>query len=181
MSETGIIIVAALLGLSGLVYFLLRKKKLNFKQVIQKISSEYRRDVVIPDGLDGLIELEHLLLTPHGLLVIDYRDAQGTVFPGENLEQWPIMQEGRRTSINNPYTGLKHRVTAVKGLVDDVPIIGVLVFPDEVQFGNAPPENVLHVSELYKRYRQKDAEQSQLKIPYQSRFDELVTYVQRST
>ncbi len=158
----------------------LNKKTLDFKRTVKKISSEYKRQVIIPDGLDGFIELEHLLLTPHGLLVIDYRDVKGTIFPGENLEQWPIMHEGRRTSITNPYSTMKHRVTAVKGMVTDVPVNGFLVFPDAIEFGNKPPENVLKISELSQRFNQKHIHnREQLVSSFKQRFNELVTYIQR--
>jgi len=181
MTESGYIAAFIItLVLISTAVMLLYKRTPTFKRTIKKISSEYQRDVVVPDGLDGFIELEYLLLTPHGLLVLDYRDVKGTIFPGEHLEQWPIMQEGRRTSINNPYATMKHRVTAVRGLVQDVPVEGFLIFPDDIEFGSKPLEGVLKVSELYERFNQKNiSNREQLISSFKPRFNEVVNYIKR--
>jgi len=183
MTETGYIAIFCIFIALALIAFVLwRRRTTGFKRVIKKISSEYKSQVIIPDGLDGFIELEHLLLTPFGLLVLDYREIKGTIFPGEQLEQWPIMHEGRRTSIMNPYALMKNRVTSVKGLVNDVPVIGYLIFSDDVEFGNTPPDNVLKVSELYQKYNQKNiANREQLTSSFKQRFNEVASYIESTS
>ena len=179
--DSGLLFGLGLLLVLALIYiFFYRSRKLDFNTVVKKISSEYRKNIVIPDGLDGFIEIEHFLLSSSGLLVIDYREASGTIFPGENLEQWPIMHEGKRSSFNNPYQRMKNSVTALSQLVSNVPITGLLVFPDTVNFGNKPPENVITVSELYKRYHSKDVNNTdQLISSFRQYYNDVCSYIER--
>jgi len=181
MDNSIILYVLSTIGVFAIIWFFVkRNQRSSFYNAIKTISSEHKKGIVVPDGLDGFIELGYLLLTPHGLLVIEYRELKGTIFPGENLEQWPVMHDGQRNSITNPYQALRHRLTAVKALVKDVPVSGVLVFPDEIEFGNSPPEDVIRVSELYKRYApQNIGNQEQLVSAFKQSFNDLTTLMQR--
>jgi len=175
MDSSIILYALSTIGVFAIIWFFVKRSQRNsFYNAIKTISSEHKKGIVVPDGLDGFIELGYLLLTPHGLLVVEYRDVKGTVFPGENLEQWPVMYEGQRNSISNPYQALRHRLTAVKALVSDVPISGVLVFPDDIEFGNTPPDDVIRVSELYRRFGNKDiVNQEQLVSAFKQSFNDL--------
>lgn len=121
-------------------------------RIIRQISSEHKRHLVIPDGLDGHIELDYLLLTSHGLVVLDHREIHGTIFPGAQLDLWTVLQDNHRFSIQNPFVTMRHRLNAVRALVKDVPVSGIVVFPDAVTFGNEPPENVIKESDLLERF-----------------------------
>ncbi|MBT8141931.1 MAG: NERD domain-containing protein [Gammaproteobacteria bacterium] len=144
------LLVGLLLLAVGFYAWHARKPGLHRK--LKMISPEYTRHLVIPDGLDGHIELDYLLLTPHGLVVMDYREIHGTIFAGANLDLWTVLQDHNRFSIQNPFNTMRHRLNAVRGLVKDVPVIGLVVFPDVARFGNTPPENVIHESELLERF-----------------------------
>jgi len=133
-----------------------RSRTSSLKRKLNYISSEYQRHIVIPDGLDGYIELDYLLLTTHGLIVLDYRDIEGTIFPGAGFALWTVLQGHQRFSIQNPYTTMRNRLNAVRELVKDVPVQGVVVFPDAVRFGNQAPENVIHESDLLTRFEETD-------------------------
>jgi len=161
----GIIIMSSLeLTLSLLVvllflavgFYWLRSKTPSLKRKLKYISSEYQRHIVIPDGLDGYIELDYLLLTPHGLVVMDYRDIEGTIFPGATFDLWTVLDGHQRFSIQNPFTIMRNRLNSVRELVKDVPVQGVVVFPDAVKFGNEAPDNVIHESDLLTRFAAGD-------------------------
>ena len=65
---------------------------------------------------DGEIHLDHLLLTPRGLVVIDLRNAHGAVFGGEQMDDWTVMSATRRYTFRNPLGALAARVHAVRRL-----------------------------------------------------------------
>ena len=124
--------VLVVLLLIAVVFYMLRGRDSNLKRKLKQISSEYKRHLLIPDGLDGHIELDYLLLTSQGLVVLDHRDISGTIFPGAHLDLWTVLQDNQRFST------------------------GLVVFPDKAQFGNEPPENVIRESDLCERFKEKD-------------------------
>jgi len=150
-----LVLVAVLI--LALAYYQLRGRESSLNHKLKQISSEYQRHLVIPDGLDGYIELDYLLLNSHGLVVLDYRDIRGTLFPGANLELWSVLQDGQRFSIQNPFVNMRNRLNAVRALVRDVPVCGVVVFPDTVEFGNQPPENVIRETDLLELFADTDS------------------------
>jgi hypothetical protein len=156
--------ITVVLLLGAVAYYWLRARDSGLKRQLRHICTEYKRHLVIPDGLDGYIELDYLLLTSHGLVVLDYRDIQGTIFPGVNLDLWTVLQDKQRFSIQNPFTTMRHRLNAVRALVKDVPVSGVVVFPDEVHFGNEAPENVIKQSQLESRFSDHDVANKEMLI-----------------
>ncbi len=145
-------------------FYWLRSRSSSLKRKLKYISAEYQRHIVIPDGLDGYIELDYLLLTPHGLVVLDYRDIEGTIFPGSNFDLWTVLDGHQRFSIQNPFTIMRNRLNSVRALVKDVPVLGVVVFPDDVKFGNEAPENVIHESDLLTRFSNADKANKELLV-----------------
>jgi hypothetical protein len=146
--------VAALLGAAalGLLIYLLvrltRRLRARPDSVFRRISRQRLKDVLIEDGLDGEIHLEHVMLTAHGALVVDLRNADGAVFGGPRLEEWKVMSGQRRFAFRNPLEPLAARVQAVERLVYPVPVFGRVVFVGEVEFPGGSVEQVSTLSEL---------------------------------
>ena len=146
--------VAALLGALGiglLVYLLWRlRRRLRArpKSVFRRISRQRLKDVLIEDGLDGEIHLEHVMLTAHGALVVDLRNADGAVFGGPRLEEWKVMSGQRRFAFRNPLEPLAARVQAVERLVHPVPVFGRVVFVGQVEFPGGAVDRVSTLNDL---------------------------------
>lgn len=162
LENTLLLLVFLLLLAVG--FYWLRSRTPSLKRKLKYISTEYQRHIVIPDGLDGYIELDYLLLTPHGLVVMDYRDIEGTIFPGATFDLWTVLDGHQRFSIQNPFTIMRNRLNSVRALVKDVPVQGVVVFPDAVKFGNEAPENVIHESDLLTRFGTTDKANKELLV-----------------
>ena len=58
------------------------------KRVLADISHDRIDGLVIPNGDDGEIQIDHLLLTTQGLLIVDIKDAVGTVFGSDKMKEW---------------------------------------------------------------------------------------------
>ena len=71
-------------------------------RVVRAIGSDSLVDVIIPDGMGGEIQLDHLLLTSGGLLLLELKDVDGTVFAGDTLDEWTALQGQTRTTFLNP-------------------------------------------------------------------------------
>jgi hypothetical protein len=104
--------------------------------------------VVIPDDVDGEIHLDLALLTPRGILVLEIRRAAGTLFWGEQLERWTVLDGARRKVIDNPLPGMRARRHAVHALAPRVPVDGRVLFIGPVQISGDNPPGVVLQSEL---------------------------------
>jgi hypothetical protein len=124
---------AALLG-AGLVSWQRRRRR---------IAADTLDDVVIPDGLGAEIHVPHLYLSGAGIFVAEFRELSGTLFAGERLERWTVMEDSRRYAISNPLDALDRRVQAVRMLAPAVPVHGRIVLIGDVDYGSGQPDGVV--------------------------------------
>lgn len=118
------------------------------RRIINAISHDCLKDVVIPDGLDGEVQIQHLLLTSRGLLVLDIKDVQGAIFAGNNMQNWTVLNGTQRFTIPNPQDATRRRVGAVKHLAGTVPVIGRIAFTQSGEFAKGVPEGVTMLGAL---------------------------------
>lgn len=153
-------LLAAMLLLGALITWLIIRRGAETRQlrkVIKIIASEYRTGLVIPDGMDGEIQLQHVLLTPVGILVMDLKRANGPVFAGEKLETWTVKEGPQRYKFGNPLGDLRARTAAVRALAKDVPVHGRVVFIGAAEFVGGRPDQVITLDELAAEFGSADA------------------------
>lgn len=134
----------------GGVWFLRRRKELDYQ--LRKIAWARLADVVIPDEFDGEIHLDLALLTPRGILVLEVRNAAGTLFWGDQLEHWTLLDGVRRKVIPNPLPGLQARRHAVHALAPRVPVDGRILLAGPVTVSGRTPPGVVLVEELLEAF-----------------------------
>jgi hypothetical protein len=110
---------------------------------LERVAYEGVHQVLVPDGMGGFIHIDHLLLTPRGVLVLDTRRVAGLIFGGDQMSDWTVMGRSRRYTFDNPQPALYDRIAAVKALVDDVPVEGRLLFSNVGKFTKGIPKWVL--------------------------------------
>jgi hypothetical protein len=110
---------------------------------LERVAFASAHQVLVPDGMDGFIHIDHLLLTPRGVLVLDTRRVAGLIFGGDQMSEWTVMGRGRRFTFDNPQPALYDRIAAVKALVGDVPVEGRLLFSNAGRFTKGIPKWVL--------------------------------------
>lgn len=118
------------------------------------IRSEHR--VLVPNGMGGDIEIEHLLLTAEGVVVVDTKHFEGTIFGSDLMDEWTVIDKHRRSTFANPQHTLYDRVAAVRRLVRDVPVQGYVLFPPLANFSKGRPRDVILPDELVAHYRRPD-------------------------
>ena len=104
--------------------------------------------VQVPDGMGGYFHVDHLLLTPRGVLILDTRRVPGLIFGGDQMSEWTVMGRGRRYTFENPQPALYDRIAAVKALVGEVPVEGLLVFSNVGKFAKGRPKAVIMLDAL---------------------------------
>ncbi len=161
-SVLGLVVVAALVW-----RFWLRRRKLTLTQVLGAVAIDRVQDVLLPDGNGGQIQIEHLLLTGNGLLVIDVKAFEGTIFASERMAEWTVISNKGRFTFPNPLGTLYDRVAALKQLARDVPVTGLVLFGEGADFSKGRPRDVLSPPELMERYaRPEQADLERLLVAF---------------
>ena len=150
----------ALVVLVSLLGWLLWRRRggPELRQAIEAVAIERLEHVLVPDGMGGQIQVEHLLLTGQGLVVIDAKSFAGTIFASERMAEWTVIGKQGRFTFPNPLGTLYDRVAALKQLVRDVPVAGHVLFAGGADFSKGRPRDVLSATELVERYRRPEKE-----------------------
>jgi hypothetical protein len=152
----GVIALVALGVLGWLVWR--RRSGPELKQALEAVAIERLEHVLVPDGMGGQIQVEHLLLTGRGLVVIDAKSFAGTIFASERMAEWTVIGKQGRFTFPNPLGTLYDRVAALRQLVRDVPVAGHVLFAGDADFSKGRPRDVLSATELVERYRRPEKE-----------------------
>ena len=124
----------------------------DLKKLLRVVSSDTLADFVIPNGMGGEIHIDHLLLTPHGLMLLETKDMQGAVFAGDRMDTWSATLKGVRLTFDNPIPMLQDRAAAVSLLAPGVPIESRVLFVNDVTFPKGHPSIVSTVPALLEEY-----------------------------
>lgn len=157
-----IILVALLLTWLLVRLFLRRDKSLS--KALDAIAYERIEGLLVPNSEGGEIQIDHLVLTAKGLLIVDVKDVKGTVFGSDKMENWTCISEDHRFTFANPQTPLYDRIAALHELVTDIPIAGRVVFLDGAEFTKGVPDMVSGLDELVEEFGVSDKAASQSSV-----------------
>jgi len=134
------------------------------KKVLTEISHDRIDGLLIPNGDEGEIQIDHLLLTSQGLLIVDIKDAEGTVFGSDKMDQWTVISNERRYTFPNPQAALYDRIAAVRHIVRQVPVAGRILFLDGADFTKGVPGMVSKLDELLEEFGEIDSAVAKVKV-----------------
>lgn len=155
--------VLALLLLWLLVRFL-QGRRSRLTSVLNDIAFDRIHNLVIPNGDDGEILIDHLLLTSQGLLVLEIKDVEGVVFGSDKMQDWTVISDERRYTFSNPQHGLYDRIAAVREIVRQVPVAGRILFLDGAEFTKGKPGLVTTLDELADEFGETNKKNAQVKV-----------------
>lgn len=157
---------------AGVLFFLLlwfvfrmygrRKSRLN--QVLDAISFDRVHNLVLPNSDGGEILIDQLLLTTQGLLILEIKDVQGTVFGSNKMQDWTVIANPRRYTFPNPHPGLYDRIAAVREVVRQIPVEGRILFLDGAEFPKGIPDLVVTLDELQRDFGEPNRKSAMAKI-----------------
>jgi hypothetical protein len=151
----GAVVAGGLVG--GIVGFRWwRKRGPLLARALQAVAIYRLQDVLVPDGMGGQIQVEHLLLTANGLVVIDVKAFEGTIFASDRMAEWTVIGQQGRFTFPNPQGTLYDRVAALRQLVRDVPVVGHVLFAPGADFSKGRPKDVVLPAELVELYRKPE-------------------------
>ena len=151
-------VAVALVGAGGYVAFGAYQRRARRKQLLarlDRIAYESAHQILVPDGMGGYIHIDHLLLTPRGLLVLDTRRVPGLIFGGDQMSDWTVIGR-RRFTFDNPQPALYDRLAAVKALAGEFPVEGRLLFSNIGKFTKGMPKYVMMLDAIEVEFPQVD-------------------------
>ena len=119
-------------------------------RAIKRLGTASMSNVVISDGMDGHVFIEHLVLTPSHVLVVSVRRYSGAIFAAENMDMWAQVTDGGSYKFPNPLREIVIATAAVKSLLPNVAVNGIILFGRDSTFPKGKPDGVMHISEIVK-------------------------------
>jgi hypothetical protein len=141
-----------------------RGKARSLENVLNAIAFERLQGLIIPKADEGEIQIDHLILTAQGLLIIEIKDVQGAVFGSDKMQDWTVIGEENRFTFSNPQPALYDRIAAVRQVVRQVPVAGRIVFLDGASFTKGIPSLVCNLDELLEDFGEQDKAAAKSKI-----------------
>jgi len=163
----GAYLLPLLLVVLLLIWLVIRWRKNHprtLSYVLDTISFERVADIVIPNADEGEIQIDHLVLTAQGLLVVDVKDVTGAVFGSDKMQDWTVIAQDRRYTFPNPQPALYDRIAAVRQIVRQVPVAGRILFLDGASFTKGVPDLVITLDELMDEFEEKDKAAAKVNI-----------------
>jgi len=136
----------------------------SLEKALAEIGYQRIEALVIPSADEGEIQVDQLLLTSHGLLILEVKDVQGTVFGSDKMQDWAVIAEDRRYTFPNPQPALYDRIAAVRQIVRQVPVAGRVVFLDGAEFTKGTPSLVCDIEQLIADFGEPDKNAAKFKI-----------------
>lgn len=106
------------------------------------------KQIIIPDGIGGLLEIEHLILTDQGLLLIETYPMSGNLFGAETIDLWSQIIDGRSYKFANPLRHIRTSRQAIKALSPKIPVFCRIIFNANSVFPKGKPDEVSVLNSL---------------------------------
>ncbi len=150
-----------------LIWCVIRRRKgqdRSLSGILDRIAFDRIEKLVVPNVDEGEIQIDFLILTAQGLLIIDVKDVKGAVFGSDKMQEWTVISDDHRFTFNNPQPALHDRIAAVRQIVRQVPVEGRIVFLDGATFAKGIPGLVTSLDELATEFSEIDNAAAKVKI-----------------
>jgi hypothetical protein len=112
---------------------------------IRKLGVAALRNIVIPDGMDGRVLIENIILTPNGIYILPIKRYCGIIFAADNIDTWSQIIGKRSYKFSNPLRELETYIMALRNLLPAVNIAGCILVTRDAEFPKGKPERVIPI------------------------------------
>jgi hypothetical protein len=164
---SGVYLLPLLLVVLLLIWLFVRGRATqgrSLTKVLDSISFDRIEALVIPNADEGEIQIDYLVLTAQGLLIVDVKDVNGAVFGSDKMQDWTVISDDHRYTFGNPQHALYDRIAAVRQIVREVPVSGRIVFLDGAKFARGTPGLVCDIDELIAEFGEQNKAAAKFKI-----------------
>lgn len=113
-------------------------------------------DVTVP-SINGTTQVDHVVVSPHGIFVIETKNYSGWIFGSARNREWTQTIRGKKSSFQNPihqnYAHIK-ALEAATGLDESV-LHSIVVFVGDAKFKTMIPDGVCFAGDLIDRIKLK--------------------------
>ena len=119
-------------------------------KAIKRLGTASMSNVVLSDGMEGHVFIEHLVRKPDEVLVVSVRRYSGAIFAAENMDMWAQVTDGGSYKFPNPLHEIDTAMAALKSHVPDAAVSGLILFGRDSTFPKGKPDGVMHITEITK-------------------------------
>lgn len=136
------------------------EKKTAFNMWLSLNADIYRRfhDVIIPTK-NGTTQIDHLLVSPYGVFIIETKNIKGWIFGSEDQSKWTQSLYGKNYSFQNPIrqSFRQKKVLSEYLSLDESVIRTIIYFVGNCKFKTELPPNVIRsgLGSYIKQYRDR--------------------------
>jgi len=139
--------IAVLLLVLTIIIFFFNKRKHHANKKINLALKPYLQadlqNIVFPDGVGGLVDIERLVLLKQGILVIETYPISGNLFGADKIETWTQMINGKSFKFTNPLYRIQMLRQAVQVIAPNIPIFCRIIFTaKDSSFPKGKPNDV---------------------------------------
>lgn len=144
-------------------------KELFLYRTIRKLGVAALHNIVIPDGMDGRVLIENIILTSGGIYILPIKRYYGIIFAADNIDTWTQVVGKRSYKFPNPLPVLETYIMAVRNLLPTVNVSGCILVTREAHFPKGKPERVVPIAEAANMLKtSKDEISTQLKTAWEN-------------
>lgn len=118
---------------------------------LDKKKYQLLRDVTLYTE-DGTTQIDHIIVSPYGIFVVETKNIKGWIFGGENQKFWTQNIYKKKHTFQNPlHQNYKHTKTLEKLLdIDSSKIFSIVVFVGDATLKTDMPDNVVYPRGLFR-------------------------------
>ena len=122
---------------------------------LRRAALDSLHDVIVPDGRGGLTQIDHLLLSRQGIVVVETKSFSGRIYGRARDKYWTQrFKKGRSARIANPLRQNYGHIKAVEAIVGDrAPVVGRVVIAGPSEWPKGMPEGVVRKRALARELR----------------------------
>jgi hypothetical protein len=107
---------------------------------------------------DGTFWIDRIIVSEHGVFVIETQNRRGWIFGGAHRDRWTQRLWRYSRDFQNPLDGNRQRVEKLKSMLElsDKQIFSVVVFVGSSDFQTRMPENVVNGRDLIRYIKSND-------------------------
>ena len=106
------------------------------------------RNIALPDGMDGRVVIENIVLTSGGIYILPIKRYCGIIFAADNIGTWSQVVGKRSYKFPNPLPELDAYVMAVRTLLPTVSVEGRILVTNDADFPKGKPDRIIPVSQV---------------------------------
>ena len=125
------------------------------RRAVSRLGSRLHRELLLPDGLDGYVSADYVVLTHKGILVVKVNHYDGNIFGGPDTDQWSQVIRGASHRFDNPLHDIRLICATLRSQVPNTPISGIVLFAGDCRFPKDKPSGACLLEELPKKPRRQ--------------------------